>query len=392
MAQPLGTSDGTTVDGIRVFFVSDPVITDGSGAVTVANQDGNATFTAPNQAYHEYAERLDNGATSMPKTWAWEVTFTVNAFTFSVLVAAPIPHEQSVLRWTAQNSTVMSRLTDIWGSSAANLFAVGLNGTILHTGDGGANWSTQVGTGSEHLYGVWGRSANDVIIVGASPLPGVSDARILVTSVGGPPWTDQDAGTTRDLRAVWGVSPNVFAVGGSGASPGGRIRVSTNNGSGTWVPGADVTDWVNGVWAASAAEAWAVGNAGTIYHTTNSGADWSAQVNPRGDGYDLFAVWGVSTMELWVVGAEGTVLHTVDGGTNWQDESLATSNFLYGVWAASATDVFVVGEFGEVAHYDGASWQSMNSGTTEDLRSVFGISGTDVFAVGDGGTVLHGTR
>src|SRR2546426_3703504 len=57
-ALTLGTPDGSTVTGVKVFFHSGPSVVSGTGAVTVANADGAETFTATNQAYFLYSQTL----------------------------------------------------------------------------------------------------------------------------------------------------------------------------------------------------------------------------------------------------------------------------------------------------------------------------------------------
>src|SRR6266576_4242003 len=89
-ALPLGTSDGATVQGVKVFFHSGPTVTSGSGTVTVANPDGWGTFTGANQPYFLYNEILPTGQVSSGKTWQWSVPSTVTFFTFQVLVDAAV--------------------------------------------------------------------------------------------------------------------------------------------------------------------------------------------------------------------------------------------------------------------------------------------------------------
>ena len=92
MIRPLGTPDGTTVTGVRVFFHSGPTVTDGSGDVTVRNADGTGSFTGSDQPYHEYAEMLTTGETTEAKTWEWDVPSSVLTFEFEVYVEADRPN------------------------------------------------------------------------------------------------------------------------------------------------------------------------------------------------------------------------------------------------------------------------------------------------------------
>jgi len=91
--QPMGTTDGTTVDanGIRVFFQSGPTVTAGSGSITVV-PDGYATFTASNQPYYRYNEVLAQNAVSAAHGWKFLMPSTVTSFTFVLYVSAPVQY------------------------------------------------------------------------------------------------------------------------------------------------------------------------------------------------------------------------------------------------------------------------------------------------------------
>jgi len=91
MNRTLGTPDGSTVDGIRVFFHTGPVVTVGTGTVTVREPDGTGSFTGSNQPYYAYMEILASGETSNAKTWEWDVPSTVETFVFEVFVDAESP-------------------------------------------------------------------------------------------------------------------------------------------------------------------------------------------------------------------------------------------------------------------------------------------------------------
>ncbi len=55
-------------------------------------------------------------------------------------------------------------LWDVWGTSASDVYAVGVWGTILHY-DGTA-WNDVGDPNMSLLYGVWGTSSGDVHAVG----------------------------------------------------------------------------------------------------------------------------------------------------------------------------------------------------------------------------------
>lgn len=100
-------------------------------------------------------------------------------------------------------------LSEVWGSSPTDVFAVGGGGTILHY-DGSAWRSMESGTAA-HLRGIGGSAPNDVFAVG-------SDGVIL--HYDGATWTSMPSGTEETLTGVVALSPtDVFAVGGSRKPP-----------------------------------------------------------------------------------------------------------------------------------------------------------------------------
>ena len=98
LGQPIGTTDGTTVDpgGLMVFFAEGPTATVGPGTVDVANEDGSAVFLGAQQPFFRYVERLTTEQTSAAREWRFSVPHAVQQFTFGVYVSAAVPHEQAL--------------------------------------------------------------------------------------------------------------------------------------------------------------------------------------------------------------------------------------------------------------------------------------------------------
>lgn len=90
--QAIGTTDGTNADpgGVKVFFAHDPVVTGGTGVVTVDNPDGVGNFTGPNQVYYKYVQLLDQFDVSSAKGWRFDVPTSVQTFAFSLYVSSPV--------------------------------------------------------------------------------------------------------------------------------------------------------------------------------------------------------------------------------------------------------------------------------------------------------------
>lgn len=88
--EKLGTPDGVTLDsaGIRVLFNSGPVVTAGTGAVSVQNADDQGTFTGASQLFFQYDTVLAQNEVSESRRWVIHMDPTVDTFSFSLYVAA----------------------------------------------------------------------------------------------------------------------------------------------------------------------------------------------------------------------------------------------------------------------------------------------------------------
>jgi hypothetical protein len=113
----MGTTDGTTMSTLRVFFEEQPTVTAGTGTVTVANPDGIGTFTNSGQPYFEYQQMLHSYEISSSRVWQFNVPATVGSFRFAVYVSAPM-----------QNETASSTLLDlVWNGLTDSAWLAGYN-------------------------------------------------------------------------------------------------------------------------------------------------------------------------------------------------------------------------------------------------------------------------
>ena len=89
-------------------------------------------------------------------------------------------------------------------------WAVGANGSILKTEDGGATWNLQASGTTASLYAVNFLDLDHGWVVGAS-------GTVLMTDDGGTTWIQEDSGTTSSLRSVFFVDQTIgYAVGSNG--------------------------------------------------------------------------------------------------------------------------------------------------------------------------------
>ncbi len=129
--------------------------------------------------------------------------------------------------------------------------------------------------------------------------------------------------------------------------------------------GAVLRDNLYGVKSLSPTDAWAVGNFGAIYHTTNGGQSW--EVRDSGTKSPLFSVDFVDPEHGWAVGKSAEIVATTDGGKTWkaQKSPLGRDKHLFKVAAASPTNVWAVGDWGAIAVTTdgGKTWQDRSLST-----------------------------
>lgn len=122
----IGTTDGVTPTGVRVFFDTPPVVTSGTGTIAMVNEDGTGTFTQNNQDFYLYNEILTPYQISQGKVWQFSMPSTVVTFAFTLRVAADQSDEtQSLLDavWTGLTSTAWTLVTN-WTGGAPNAGSV----------------------------------------------------------------------------------------------------------------------------------------------------------------------------------------------------------------------------------------------------------------------------
>jgi photosystem II stability/assembly factor-like uncharacterized protein len=210
--------------------------------------------------------------------------------------------------WGLQNSGTTVSLRGVWFSDANNGTAVGFSGTILRTTNGGVDWVMQNSGTTTALRGVVFSDVSNGTVVG-------DNGTILRTTNGGATWTPQNSGTTGRLLSVSFIGPNLGTVTGENG-----IILRTTNGGTTWTPQtAGVSAELRSVSFSSINNGMIVGDRWTgsqiacvILNTTNGGSTWTIQENGLTD--NLYAVCMPDELTAVAVGYGGTVLRTETGG------------------------------------------------------------------------------
>jgi len=235
---------------------------------------------------------------------------------------------------------------------------------------------------------------NDGLFVTSTNVVAVGDAmggvgEIILSVDRGASWTNPLSGLA-GFNAVDSRGALVVAVGDN--IPTEMLAYSQDSGL-TWLagtgPGAGQN--MNDVAAATTSSAVAVGQAGVILRTTDSGVNWANIASPTAD--NLNAIDGTTSF-LVAVGANRAVVRSIDSGVNW---ILPTTPPPVGVSALNdvqflaSSIVLAVGDNGEIYSSSdrGDVWVTQTSTTTEDLLAIAYSGFNNTLVVGTTGMVLQ---
>ncbi|HAN37794.1 MAG TPA: hypothetical protein DCQ29_02740, partial [Chitinophagaceae bacterium] len=204
--------------------------------------------------------------------------------------------------WTSSATVGFQVIRDFSFISAGTGWLLG-GGTgvgLWRTTDSGNTWVNQSG-GWPNIFQL---SLNAVCFVDANNGWAVgSNGVVLRTSNGGSTWVQQASNTTTILRDVFFINSTTgWAIGDNGTI------IRTSNGGATWTPStnAGTTNVLFRVHFASSMLGWAVGENGTIIQSTDGGATWVSLIS--GTTSLLRDIFLISPNRGWAVGHENTVL------------------------------------------------------------------------------------
>ena len=220
-----------------------------------------------------------------------------------------VPQPDGSVSWVRSDSVnVGENLYDVVFAKSDSLvgFAVGSNGAILRSINGGRRWEKTFIPGGMTLRGVSFAGSRDGWAVGDNGV-------IAGTHDRGLSWfVVQPSITTQGLRSVWRLSlPTALAVGTQGVTP-------------ITVAGIDSTEWnLENAGASFSLEgvvfgdsvAYAVGStagSGAILRSDDKGHTWTPQTSRSQFG--LNDVFFVDRQRGWAVGNNGVIRHTARGG------------------------------------------------------------------------------
>ncbi|WP_430461998.1 WD40/YVTN/BNR-like repeat-containing protein [Thalassolituus sp. LLYu03] len=234
-------------------------------------------------------------------------------------------------------------------------WAVGHDGVILRTTDGGKNWAKQFD----------GYQANDEIVAAATRTKERAQAQLDAAETAGDDVAIEDAEMALEA-ATYALQDAEY-----------------DKSTGSTKPFMDV-------WFYDAKRGFAVGAYGMFFATENGGESWEDVSSrlPNPDRLHLNAITPVGAHSLVVVGEMGMILRSDDLGQTWHQLESPYDGSLFGLLAQGSHQLL----FGLRGHVynstdGGISWNELSTGSEQTLLS--GVIGhKHTLLVGNGGSVV----
>ena len=213
--------------------------------------------------------------------------------------------------WLLKNSNTDKWLFDVDFISETNGIVVGGSaygydpGIILKTTDGGETWTNQLSS-AKHLYSVDFVSDSIVFAVG-------DEGEIWKSIDGGSEWFLVPSNTTDNLRSVYFINDNIGWIIEAEYTDN---LLRTTDGGNTWVvQGIGEYSELYSIKFISDQIGWASGILGNLFKTYDGGVTWIKSYVTY--SLTLSALCFLSENSGYMVCSNGAVLHTTDGGINW---------------------------------------------------------------------------
>lgn len=235
------------------------------------------------------------------------------------------------------------------------LWAVGTDGAVWRSRDGGAQWHDSPSATPHTLRAVTRTSDGRLIAVG-------EQGSVVVSDEAGQRWQSRDVPSVQDLIAVAADDTGRRVV---AAGMGGALLVSTNGGD-EWasVP----TPHAKGIglvaYLPRQRHFIALGEHGHL-SIANDTLEWRHRRLPQVQTFTALAVDAQGT--AWAGSSHGAVLRSTDGGFTWQRREIGVKDYIAQLWVASdGRSVVALGNRGLLAHSGdgGTRWRVQRAAGT----------------------------
>lgn len=272
-----------------------------------------------------------------------------------------------------------STLTQVKFIDDKTAIAVGHDGWILRSTDGGESWKEAFFIASP---------AADAADAGAAPDAGFSaeppgdDAGAAPAESG---WTPPPLQPDPLLGIAGPFDGRLFAYGGFG------LMLSSTDGGQSWqrISAEAISDHhLYGIVRAADRSLIVVGERGLMARSSDGGQSWSKLPSVY-DG-SFFGALVLPSKALLAYGMRGNVYRSEDDGKTWQKSTTPVSSSLFGGNVSPRGEIVLVGAGSVilVSNDDGRSFTQPLPGNPHDLAAVLPLTSSNLLTAGDGGLQL----
>ncbi len=316
-----------------------------------------------------------------------------NFFILNILILNLSIYSQP--QWIKINSPTNNTLRKIVFTDSLNGWACGLNGTIIHTSDGGQNWNIQNTNTTNPIIDIYfldnltGWALNWEV---NNPPYGTY---LLKTSDGGLNWTSDFFPPANEyFRAIFFLNEQFGLIGS-------RQTYYTTDGGFSWNISLRDSDMVANfpfyqIKMLNDSLGFACGgvldNAGIIWKTTNGGRNWKTNaISPD----EIFEIYIFDSQNILALSGDPEyrfgvgLIKSSDGGDSWSYEELSINAVCYGIdfrnelegWSAAGYKFLFTNDRGN-------SWAEMDVPDSSVVYDVQFVNNQKGFACGQDGVLL----
>ncbi len=286
--------------------------------------------------------------------------------------------------WAMQQTGVNTPLNDLFFVNANTGWAVGDEGIILHTTDGGASWSVQYNDENEDLELIRVHFIDDQTGFAVGGEFFGRTGVILRTTDAGQNW---ETITGEDWEQLYAVS---FRDSQHGIAVGGYVfesfAVVTSDGGATWTePDFDSDSQLLDVVYVDEQNGWITNNSGRIFRTTDGGANWSGTVVENNESFVALSM--LDNQRGWTITMNGEVYRTTDGD-GWEKISEEIDFLSESVLFVNENDGFAATFNGVFESTDGGvSWAQTLEIGFQTVKGIHQAPDGKIWAAGTGGRI-----
>jgi len=284
-------------------------------------------------------------------------------------------NSKSILKLFIRNSKTDKNINAIEFINEKIAIAVGDNGVIVRTSDGGKDWTIRPTGRNENLLDI--KKISDTLIFAVG-----YNGEFLVSNDLGLSWTSRPSFTTYMLLKMNFYDEKKGVI---SASSGRTLK--TTNGGDSWSVVSGFAENYPGVAWFGYNKICLAGAGGKIKVSTDAGSVWPTTISPYGKDFsDL--VFRDSLLGV-AVGQSGIIARTINGGNSWSYMNVRTPD-LNAVKFLNPDTVVAVGNFGNVIYStnQGETWTTYETEMMTHFYDVGGKSLTHLYFVGPSGKII----